>query len=410
MKNLKDHQYYIDLYDRHTVEQCRRIEKLWEDRALPSTEGTEFTKEDAARVHAYGKNLMLHVEMGEQCLNKEKIIREWTDKDQGRDEFYESAQALEGIRCLTCRNLVKPTFKELWTELNKEDRVLFMYDCPNNCLPRRAFFSNGEEWRVKPDLCPHCETKLEQEKTNSAEKLVTTYACPKCSYTKTDEFVWSHPKEEMPDLNFVADRDRFCLTEEQGKEYLEEKWRMERMGKMVEEWKERDKVLAEKLQQNPKGFHLDGAGYTCFICGDHTPEGDNWYDEYGIKCLVCQKAIDAGEIPALLAKDKDSWYSKFDLESNFNIKHHTLRKWVNDGVIKARNVSRYGNGVHVQLFVIEDNKDFLPPKNLLESHLVNEVKDGKTWHHMEEWYKFVDPFKHLKGYKIMDYMRVVPAE
>ena len=332
------------------------------------------------------------------------------DKDQRSDEFYESAQAPEGIRCLTCRNLVKPTFKTLWTELDKEDRVLFMYDCPNQCLPRRAFFSNGEEWRIKPDLCPHCETKLEQEQTNSKEKLVTKYTCPKCSYTKTDEFVWSHQKEEMPDLNFAADRDRFCLTEEQGREYQEEKWRMERLGKFNEEWKQEQERRNKKLEENPKGFHLEGAGYRCFICGDSTPEGDNWYDEYGIKCLVCQKSIDEGEIPASLAKDKESWYSKFELDYYFNIKSPTLKKWIRDGIIKVRTVSHYGKGVHTELFLLEDNKDFLPPKKLVDSQSVTEVKDGKTWHSSLPWYRFVDPVEHLKGYKIMEHMRVVPPE
>ena len=37
-------------------------------------------------------------------------------------------------------------------------------------------------------------------------------------------------------------------------------------------------------------------------------------------------------------------------------------------------------------------------------------RDGKTWHRSEEWYKFVDPVEHLKGYGIMKYLRVVPPE
>jgi hypothetical protein len=282
-----------------------------------------------------------------------------------------------------------------------------MYDCPNNCTPRRAFFNTGEEWRVKANLCPSCETKLNQEETNSEEKLITKYTCPKCAYTKTDELIWTHKKDDRPDEKFAADRDRFCLTEEEGRKYQDEKWQLEQMAKFGEEWKKKEEERAKKLEENPNGFHLEGVGYTCFICGGSTPEGDNWYDQYGIKCLVCQKAIDAGEIPASLAKEKDSWYSKFDLEHYFNVKHHALRKWLKEGIIKARDVSYFGKGAHVQLFLIEDNKDFLPPKNLLKSQLVEEIKDGKKWHHSESWYKFVDPHEHLKGYKIMNYLQVV---
>ncbi|GEM_PF-489136 len=409
-KHLKSKQEYIDRYDRWTVEHCRKMEKGWSEKDMPPIEGKEFTKEEADRMFQHIKKLRLFFETGERYLNKEKRIREWMEADQKKDELYESAEAPENIRCLTCRNQMKPTFKEFWSELNKPDRILFMYNCPNQCLPHRAFFSDGEEWRVKPNLCPQCNTKFNQEETNSDEKLITKYTCSKCGYTKTDELKWTHKKAEELDESFAADRDRFCLTDEEGKKYQEEKWRIEQMGKFMEEWKEKEKAREEKLKANPKGFHLEGAGYTCFICGDHTPEGDNWYDEYGIKCLVCQKAIDAGEIPASLAKDKESWYSTYDLESRFNIKSPTLRKWVRDGIIKARTITRYGQGIHVQVFLVEDNKDFLPPKKLTESRGVSEVKDGQTWHRSEEWYKFVNPKEHLKGYKIMDHLRVVPAE
>ncbi len=33
------------------------------------------------------------------------------------------------------------------------------------------------------------------------------------------------------------------------------------------------------------------------------------------------------------------------------------------------------------------------------------------WHSSRPWYQCVkDPFEHLKGYKIMNYMRIVPPE
>lgn len=409
-KHLKDKQHYIDLYDRGTVELGRRTEASFAKRDLPPLEGKEFSKEEAEHMKKALTKFYLHFEMGERCLNKEKTIQGWMDGDRKSDELYESAEAPENIRCLTCRNQMKPTFKEFWSELDKPDRILFMYDCPNKCMPRRAFFSDGEEWRVKLNLCPRCDTKLDQEQSNSEEKLVTKYTCSKCGYTNTDELKWTRKKEELLDENFATDRDRFCLTDEEGKKFQDEKWNMQQMGKFVEEWKEKEKARDEKLKANPKGFHLEGAGYTCFICGGSTPEGDNWYDEYGIKCLVCQKAIDDGEMPVSLAKDKDSWYSKYDLKSRFNLKDPALRKWIKDGIIKARNVSRYGEGVHVQLFLLEDNKDFLPPKELTKPQMVNEIKDGKEWHHMEEWYKFVDPVKHLKGYKIMDHLKVTHKE
>lgn len=409
--HLKPRQHYIDLYDRHTVERCRSTEKLFEEKDDPLPKKKGVSKKQAAAVNEYAQKWYLKFQTGERHLNKEKTIREWMDADEKRDYLLENTPAPEGIRCLTCRNLVKPSSKYLWWHADdKPDRVLFMYDCPNKCLPHRAFFSDGEEWRTKPHLCPRCNVALETKEEDDGKKVLTARTCPKCKYTESDEYVWSVKKEEEFDPNFATDRDRFCLTDEQGREFSDFKFNLEQMAKFADEWKEQEKAWAEKLEANPKGFILEGIGRTCAICGNGSREDGSWYDKYGVKCLVCQKAIDEGEIPASLAKDKDGWYTKYDLERAFNLKSQTLKKWVKEGIIKSRIVSHYGNGVHTELFLIEDNKDFLPPKKMVKSQSISEVKDGKTWHRSEEWYKFVDPFKHLKGYKIMDHMRVVPPE
>jgi len=410
-KHLKPDLYYSDLYDRHTVDECRRTEQLFDrddGSKLPKTKGV--SKKEAERIRSVAKQWYLRFQVGERYLNKDKTIREWMDADRKKDELYESAEAPAGIRCLTCRNLMKPNFKHLWSDLEKPDRMLFMYDCPNKCMPRRAFFSDSEEWRVKPHLCPRCGVPLRQEESDDGKKCVTTRTCPKCEHVETEEYTWSVKKEEEIDEKFPADRDRFCMTTEEGSKFWAEKHNLEQLAKLGKEFKEQEDSWQEKLKQNPKGFILDGIGRTCAICRNPSREDGSWYDKWGIKCLVCQKAIDEGEIPPSLAKEEDSWYRKFDLEHYFNLTPPAIRKWIKEGILKARTVSYYGKGVHVELFLLKDNKGFLPPKKLLKSHSVSEVKDGKTWTHMEPWYRFVDPFKHLAGYKIMDYMRLVPAE
>lgn len=405
---LKDRQYYIDLYDRHTVERCRGMEKRYvEDDSTPRNK--KMSKEQDRAIREWAHNLMLTFEKGERYLNRDKTINDWMERDRKKDELYENAQAPDDIRCLTCRNRLTPTFKELWYETDKPERVLFMYDCPNKCLPRRAFFNDGEEWRIKPHLCQHCGSPTKHTADDDGTKLVTTYTCTKCGHVEKDEMVWTKHEDEY-DEHFAEDRDRYCLSEEEGRKFSEMKWGMEQVGKFMDEWKEKEKVLAKRLEENPKGFHKEGAGYTCAICHDSTPEGDNWYDKWGLKCLVCQSAIDKGEIPASLAKNKDSWYTKYDFERYFNIKGQTLGKWVRSGILNARTVTQYGKGIHTQVFLIKDNKDFLPPKNLLESKKGRVVKDGKETIEMRPWYQCDDPHVILKGYKIMDYLRVVPPE
>ncbi len=60
--------------------------------------------------------------------------------------------------------------------------------------------------------------------------------------------------------------------------------------------------------------------------------------------------------------------------------------------------------VHYYLFLIKGNKEFLPPKKLTGHCLVSEEKNGQTWYHSEPWYRFVDPYKWLKGYRVVNYI------
>jgi hypothetical protein len=178
------------------------------------------------------------------------------------------------------------------------------------------------------------------------------------------------------------------------------------MARVLAPMQQEDERRKRKLKEFPKGFHLEGRGYSCFVCHCTCSEEETWYDQYGIKCMVCQGAIDRGEIPAMAA-DKETWYSRYDMEREFGANRHAVKRWVKEGVLKARSVKR-DNYEHELLLLIEDNKETLPPKELVESQSVNEThNDGSVWTHMEPWYRFVDPFKHLKGYKIMDHLHMV---
>lgn len=167
----------------------------------------------------------------------------------------------------------------------------------------------------------------------------------------------------------------------------------------------------KRLETEPKGFALEGNGRNCAVCGDSTREDTNWYDKWGIKCLTCQRAIDKKLIPGSIARSDENRYSPYDLESRFGIKKNVQRKWVKEGILKARIVPTENGHVHYYIFLIKDNKDFLPPKKMTESHSVAFEKDGSTWHRFEPWYRFVeDPFEYLKDYKIMEHLQFVPKE
>jgi hypothetical protein len=167
----------------------------------------------------------------------------------------------------------------------------------------------------------------------------------------------------------------------------------------------------KKLKEFPKGYTLDeDKRHVCAVCRNATPKGENWYDKYGIKCLLCQRAIDTGVIPAFVAKFEDSWYTSYDLERSFKLKSPILKRWIKEGIIKNRVILNGEGKTHLQLFLLKANKDFLPRKKMVESRMVREEKDGQTWHLSYPWYRFVDPFEHLREYRIMDYMRATTEE
>lgn len=207
-----------------------------------------------------------------------------------------------------------------------------------------------------------------------------------------------------------VERMKKLLKERSGKEvtYQEAEEASNRLANLAElafdSYKE-DQRRLKRLESEPQGYTLEGRGYTCAICHNGTPEGENWYDKLGIKCRICQDAINKKKIPAFAVKDRDSWYSAYDLESRFNLKTKVRNKWIKEGLLKARTIPGPSGRAHFQLFLIKDNMDFLPPRHLTESKGVTEEKDGKTWFRSEPWYKFCDPFETLKDYQIMDHMK-----
>ena len=256
-KHLKDRLYYSDLYDRHTVERCRDLTRLFLKpvKNPPLINGKKPTKEMVDIMSKMLLDYRLLSEKGERWVNKEKRIQEWMDRDQAKDELFESAEPMDNVTCLTCRSLMKIAHKNLYSSgIDAPDRVLFMYECPRGHLPMRAFFHDGEEWTPKRDKCPKCTAELKVDLKDTKVKFISTFTCPNCDYQKVDETKRAATREEKEDKDFEKDRARFCLTDEEGQKYLDSKFQMEQMGKMVERWKaeEKDKDLydaADKIKK-----------------------------------------------------------------------------------------------------------------------------------------------------------------
>jgi hypothetical protein len=181
---------------------------------------------------------------------------------------------------------------------------------------------------------------------------------------------------------------------------------LERLAEIALDTVEKENKHKEKLKEYPKGYQLEDGG-TCEICRTHVQKEKTWYDINGLKCIDCQKAINDKIIPASISKDKESWYSKTELHSFFNIKGSDLNKYIKAAILKDRVVMGEGKKIHLQVFLLKDNKGVLPPKKLLKSRIVKVMRNNEEYYTHEQWYEFVDEklIKRLMKYKIIDCLK-----
>jgi hypothetical protein len=219
-----------------------------------------------------------------------------------------------------------------------------------------------------------------------------------------DEHITEPSNETIQELKKI-------LEEQHEREFtLEEAtkaaWDMQNLAQLALKIGKQEWERKEKLKEFPKGYQLDAPG-DCHVCGQSASGEKAWYDKYGIKCMICQKAINEKIIPGAVAKDKESWYSKYDLEKYFNIKGAFLNKYIKQGILKDRTIPGEERKVHLQLFLIKDNKEVLPPKKLLQSRTVKVLRNGEEYYTSEFWYEFLDIAlaKKLAKYKIMECLK-----
>jgi len=173
-KHLKPESYYNDLYDRFTVDSCRRLEKICKAIDLPSADGKKFTEKDGIKAKIMVENIALYFEKGERWKRKAETIREWIERDETKDEKLENAVIPTDIFCKKCNSEMIAESKNLYDdELKKEERVLFLFDCSNNCKPSRAIFEGGEEWHPVYN-CDKCNSRVEVKHSRKDNLAITT--------------------------------------------------------------------------------------------------------------------------------------------------------------------------------------------------------------------------------------------
>ena len=102
--HLKEEIYYNELYDKFTIEECRR----WEDKKglwdVPSVQDKD-PMQMKIKIN-FADNVVLPVALyvikGERYAKKSETIRQWMAQDRAKDELVANTTEPRGIRCLTC--------------------------------------------------------------------------------------------------------------------------------------------------------------------------------------------------------------------------------------------------------------------------------------------------------------------
>jgi hypothetical protein len=235
--NLKDEQYYIDLYDQYTVEECYRLILKFSGAVLTEEIKSKYSVE--AQIEQLQKivGITLNCFCGERYTNKAKTIQEWMDKDRRLDEFLGSALPSKSVLCTKCSSPMNYTDKHLYG-INGEG-VLFFFHC-NKCCKNRAFYDNGEEFKTICE-CPKCGERAKAAHSRKKNKITTKYKCSDCEFTESSILDLDEVTEKIHNEGYLAAKKQFCLSKEDGEKYLDGKRRLIDAVDCIKELKGREK-------------------------------------------------------------------------------------------------------------------------------------------------------------------------
>lgn len=209
-KYLKDEQYYCDLYDQLTVEDCL----AWEKHVLASN-----SLGDASKLFL---EISLYFKKGERYADKSNVVTEWMDRDRKRDEQFGNAVDPVNVLCKFCEGRMELLHKDL-DVLAEPDLVKWVYVC-KKCKIIKHVWENGKIEDVVPWKCPDCSRKLEITNKRVGKKITTKKRCSFCGYEDKYVLDLSNKREHKLTLEeikeFNINKDRFCLSEKEGMEYV----------------------------------------------------------------------------------------------------------------------------------------------------------------------------------------------
>lgn len=245
-KNRKPDQFYIDQYDRHTIELLKEVEvKAMADRAAMPDQGSEQA------------NIMVQNFIGvafqtkaiQRARLREEKIRERIAEDEQLDRLLDMNPVPRNITCNTCHSQMQyslPFFD------HHNVPLLFIFTCPNEHFPRKLVYPDGREHIIPKKTCKKCGMELSRTSETRNNILYTTTACTLCGTKEVSELDL-HIDDTPPHPISEEDRKYYCLSFLGQKTIFEELESLANFFESVElqraQKEEREELEVEKLEK-----------------------------------------------------------------------------------------------------------------------------------------------------------------
>lgn len=242
---LKEEQYYADLYDLSTIEKCLWSLEYWRKQYREAKKDKNKSGKDKLKAINYCYNMDLYFTKGERYKNRGERIKECLEADKKRQDFYDNTLPPSEIHCPTCGNKLHSDFKLIWDFTDQPQRMLFYFPC-KKCHKKVAYYNTGEVHTSKPNLCPKCSHEITSHIKETKDGAIWTKRCTSCKFTEVevDDFKQHKTEQAMKEAEdrklLEKYRSEFCLSEEEGKKYLEGIANMNALSELVDKYKERD--------------------------------------------------------------------------------------------------------------------------------------------------------------------------
>jgi hypothetical protein len=137
---------------------------------------------------------------------------------------------------------------QLEMSLDDDGPVVFHFRC-NRCKVTKAYLESGVEHLKPAQTCEQCKAPVTTGYQREGSRITMTDMCGSCGHV--DVSVLDLDESPKIDSDFATDRERFCLSQEEGAEYREQK---ANIGMMVTEWeeKEHNKLLYAEVANTKK--------------------------------------------------------------------------------------------------------------------------------------------------------------